>query len=96
MVIIDTVVRLIPGAVGSNESILGDSITTGMLQHPIYTRPRTYRNMEVPHVLTSGNHTNVTKWRRQQALLNTLKKRPDLLEKVQLDDDDRKFLAQFD
>ena len=96
MVLIDTVVRLIPGVVGSNESIRGDSITTGILQHPIYTRPRTYRSIEVPRVLTAGDHANVAKWRRQQALLNTLRKRPDLLENAQLDDDDRNFLAQFD
>ena len=94
MVLVDAVVRLIPGVVGSSESILGDSISAGILQHPIYTRPREYRGLEVPQILTSGDHANVAKWRRQQALLKTLKKRPDLLLTAKLDEDDRQFLIQ--
>jgi len=92
MVLVDAVVRLIPGVVGSAESVRGDSITSGLLQHPLYTRPPVYRNLEVPPVLLSGNHSEIARWRRQQALLRTLKRRPDLLEMTELTRDDLEFL----
>ena len=93
MVVTDAVVRLLPGVVGSPESVQGDSITSGLLQHPVYTRPPVYREMGVPPVLLSGDHGQVDRWRREQALLRTLRQRPDLLEKADLNDDDSRFLA---
>ena len=92
MVLIDAVTRLLPGVVGSPGSIEQDSITSGLLQHPLYTRPQTYREWSVPDVLLSGNHQEVARWRRQQALLQTLALRPDLLETAALSRDDRVFL----
>ena len=93
MVIVDAVVRLIPGAVGSQESVATDSITSGLLQHPVYTRPADYRNWKVPSVLLSGDHRKIEVWRRQQSLLRTLKRRPDLVRKVNLTSEDRSFLS---
>ena len=92
MVLVDAVVRLIPGVVGSAESVQGDSITSGLLQHPLYTRPPVYRDLEVPPVLLSGNHGDIARWRRQQSLLRTLKRRPDLLEVAELTPEDLAFL----
>ena len=92
MVVVDAVVRLLPGAVGSSESVQGDSITSGILQQPIYTRPPEYRNLEVPPILLSGDHGKIARWRRQQALLKTLKLRPDLLEAAALTTEDLGFL----
>ena len=93
MVVVDAVVRLIPGVVGSAESVEGDSITSGFLQHPLYTRPPAYRDVEVPPVLISGNHGEIARWRRQQSLLRTLKRRPDLLETARLSPEDLEFLG---
>jgi tRNA (guanine37-N1)-methyltransferase len=92
MVLVDTVVRLIPGVVGSAQSVQEDSITSGLLQHPLYTRPPIYRGLEVPPVLLSGNHAEIARWRRQQALLRTLKGRPGLLDKAGLTQEDFGFL----
>ena len=92
MVLVDAVVRLIPGVVGSEEGVKGDSITSGLLQHPIYTRPPVYQDMEVPPTLLSGNHGEIAQWRRRQALLKTLNRRPDLLKSAELTSDDLKFL----
>ena len=92
MVLVDAVARLIPGVVGSPESVQGDSITSGLLQHPIYTRPAAYQGLEVPPILLSGDHAAIALWRRQQALLTTLRKRPDLLEQVDLTQKDLAFL----
>ena len=94
MVVVDAVVRLIPGVVGSGDSVQGDSITTGLLQHPLYTRPPDYRGMEVPPVLLSGDHGLVARWRRHQALLRTLTRRPDLLKTADLTRDDLEFLRE--
>ena len=92
MVLVDAVVRLIPGVVGSEEGVQGDSITSGLLQHPVYTRPPVYRGLEVPSTLLSGNHGEIARWRRRQALLKTLNRRPDLLKSAELTADDLKFL----
>ena len=92
LVIIDAVARCIEGVVGSHENVLEDSITSGLLQHPLYTRPAEYRGMTVPDVLRSGNHAEVDRWRREQSLRLTLRRRPDLLAKAPLDDADRRFL----
>ena len=95
MVLIDAVSRLAPGVVGSPESVTEDSITTGLLQHPLYTRPADYRGMEAPDVLRSGNHAEINRWRRRESLKRTLDRRPDLLRSADLSDDDRKYLAEL-
>ena len=92
MVLIESVCRLLPGAVGSADSVEGDSITTGVLQHPLYTRPSVYREWPVPDVLLSGNHAEIEKWRRRQSLLRTLRHRPDLLQYALLQPADVAFL----
>lgn len=79
MVIIDSVSRLLPGVVGSEESILQDSLSDGLLKYPQYTRPRSFRGMDVPEVLLSGNHKIIEKWRKDKSVKNTNKKRPDLM-----------------
>ena len=83
MVVIDAVVRLLPGALGHPGSAAGDSFGTGaggILQGPVYTRPRVWKDLPVPDVLTSGDHARIENWRRQQALERTRFRRPDLLE----------------
>jgi tRNA (guanine37-N1)-methyltransferase len=92
MVMVDAVARLAPGVVGSEESIKGDSITTGLLQHPVYTRPAEFRGWGVPPVLVSGNHGEVEKWRRRQSLERTLRRRPDLLATASLTEEEVRFL----
>ena len=95
MVVVEAVSRLIPGVVGSPESPANDSFATGLLQHPLYTRPARFRDMDVPEVLLSGNHGEVARWQRRQSLQRTLERRPDLLARLhpdQLSDEDREFL----
>ena len=92
MVVIDAVTRLIPGVVGSAESSANDSHTTGLLQHPLYTRPSVFRGMEAPDVLLSGHHAEISKWQRLEALRRTLERRPDMLVSTELSPDDRRFL----
>jgi len=79
MVVIDAVVRLLPGVLGDDESSHDESFSHGLLEYPQYTRPAEFRGMKVPEVLLSGNHAEIEKWRRQQAKLRTEKQRPDLL-----------------
>ncbi len=81
MVVVDAVSRLIPGVLGNDASAAEDSFATGILEHPHYTRPATYRGWPVPEVLLSGNHAEIEAWRRAEALKRTLARRPDLLEK---------------
>lgn len=94
MVLIDAAVRLIPGVVGNAQTVATDSYTSGLLDHPHYTRPRVFRGWEVPEVLLSGDHAQIARWRREQALLATLARRPDLLETVDLSREDRLFLKE--
>lgn len=82
MALMDAVIRQLPGVLGDAESALQESFATDLLDHPHYTRPEIYHQVRVPDVLLSGNHAEIIKWRRQQALLNTVKKRPDLLIKA--------------
>ena len=89
---IDAVGRLIPGVLGEPESAEGDSFSSGLLEFPQYTRPEDFRGMRVPDVLLSGNHAEIERWRRQEALRRTFRRRPDLLEGASLADEDRKFL----
>jgi tRNA (guanine37-N1)-methyltransferase len=79
MVIIDAVVRLLPGALGDEDSAQDDSFSEGLLEYPQYTRPEVFRDMKVPGILLSGDHAKIAEWRRQQALERTKKWRPDLL-----------------
>ncbi len=95
LVIIEATARLLPSVLGSSESFEQDSFTTGLLDHPVYTRPAEFEGVAVPEVLLSGHHGRVASWRRQQALLRTLARRPDLLEQAQLSEADRKFLASL-
>jgi tRNA (guanine37-N1)-methyltransferase len=90
--IIDAVSRLIPGVLGDPDGAADDSYASGLLEYPHYTRPPEFRGWGVPDVLLSGNHAEIARWRRQQALLRTLRLRPDLLKTAQLSATDRKFL----
>lgn len=92
MVLIDSIVRLIPGALGDPSGAKKDSHASGLLEHPHYTRPAEFRGWEVPEVLSSGDHARIERWRREQALLRTFQRRPDLLEKADLTKEDKKFL----
>ncbi len=92
MVIMDTVARFVPGVVGSAENVLEDSITSGLLQHPLYTRPAQFRDLAAPEVLLSGNHARIARWRREESLRRTLAQRPDLLAKVALSEEDLAYL----
>ncbi|MFW6150511.1 MAG: tRNA (guanine(37)-N(1))-methyltransferase, partial [Chloroflexota bacterium] len=94
MVLIDVVVRLIPGVLGSPMSVESESHGQGLLEYPQYTRPSSYRGWTVPDVLLSGNHAEVAEWRRQEALLRTAKRRPDLLEKANLSDRERRWISE--
>ncbi len=80
MAVIDSVIRLLPGALGKDESSHEESFSSGLLEYPQYTRPREYRGMAVPDVLLGGNHAEIRRWRAEQALLRTLQRRPDLYE----------------
>lgn len=89
MVVIDAVVRLLPGVLGNEASISEESFESGHLEYPQYTRPEEFRGQKVPAVLLTGHHAQITQWRRQQALLRTWKRRPDLFEKLGLSDQER-------
>ncbi|MDD4985497.1 MAG: tRNA (guanosine(37)-N1)-methyltransferase TrmD [Dehalococcoidales bacterium] len=95
MVVTDTVVRLLPGVLGSEDSARDDSHSTGLLEYPQYTRPEIYRDWPVPQVLLSGNHGQIARWRRQQAILRTLERRPDLLDKANLRVEERALVEKM-
>lgn len=92
LVMIDAVVRLLPGVLGNDESAQTDSFADGLLEFPQYTRPEVFRGMGIPPVLLSGHHAQIAKWRRQQSLLRTLQRRPELLDTVVLTREDQKLL----
>jgi tRNA (guanine37-N1)-methyltransferase len=94
MVIIDAVVRQLPGVLGSDESASDDSHTMGLLEYPQYTRPQTYQGWEVPQVLVSGNHAQIARWRREQSVLRTFLRRPDIFEKADLSPEERKLILK--
>lgn len=94
LVIAEAVVRLIPGVLGNRRSHEEDSFSDGLLEGPSYTKPRSWRGLEVPEVLFSGNHAKVDRWRRDQALLRTRAVRPELLDDVELSDADREVLGR--
>jgi tRNA (guanine37-N1)-methyltransferase len=93
-VLVDAVVRLIPGALGSETSARNDSFSDGLLDFPHYTRPPEFRGRRVPEVLLGGNHAEIALWRRRAALLKTRRNRPDLLERVPLTEAERAWLAR--
>lgn len=92
MAVIDAVSRMIPGVLANENSYSDESHFSGLLEYPQYTRPEEFMGVKIPEVLISGHHANINKWKRQEALRNTLKKRPDLLEKAELTEEDIKFL----
>ena len=93
MLIVDAVVRLLPGALGhSEEALADDSHTSGLLQHPQYTRPADFEGLPVPDVLLSGNHAAIAQWRRREALRRTLERRPDMLAEAELNSEDMNVL----
>ncbi|TCN25642.1 tRNA (guanine37-N1)-methyltransferase [Mesobacillus foraminis] len=95
MVVIDSVVRLLPGVLGSEESHIQDSFSTGLLEHPHYTRPADFRGMKVPDVLLSGNHRLIEEWRVKESLRRTHTRRPDLFEDIDLPDEHQKWLSEI-
>ncbi len=95
MMVVDAVSRLVPGVVGSMENVTEDSISSGLLQHPLYTRPSEYRGMVVPDILRSGHHAEIDRWRRRESLKRTLQIRPDLLETAQLSVEDMDYLQSL-
>lgn len=95
LVVIDAATRLIPGALGDKNSIEDESFSWKMLDYPHYTRPSEFRGLKVPQVLLSGNHNEIWLWRRKEALRKTLKARPDLMEKVELTDEDKKLISEI-
>lgn len=96
LMLIDAVTRLLPGALGDPEGAWDDSYASGLLEYPHYTRPAEFRGWRVPEVLVSGDHARIARWRREQALLRTWQRRPDLLALAPLTDADRKFLAKLE
>ena len=95
MVVIDAVVRLLDGVLGDEGSAIDESFYDGLLEYPQYTRPASYRGMEVPEVLLSGNHAKIAAWRRAQAVERTARLRPDLLKSANITEDERAFLLSL-
>jgi len=95
LIVIDALARLIPGVLGDPDGAADDSHSTGLLEYPHYTRPPEFRDWKVPEVLLSGDHGKIERWRREQALLRTFRKRPDLLDKAGLGEADRIFLRKL-
>lgn len=95
MAIIDTVSRLVPGVLANEGSYENESHFSGLLEYPQYTRPPVWNGREIPEILVSGHHANIEKWKHEQALINTLNKRPDMLDKAELSENDIKFLEQY-
>ena len=95
MVVLDAVSRLVPGVLGNDESPEDESFTSGLLEYPQYTRPREYRGMSVPEVLLNGNHAEIVKWRRAQALRVTFERRPEMLETAVLTAKERALVREW-
>ncbi|MCD8036516.1 MAG: tRNA (guanosine(37)-N1)-methyltransferase TrmD [Clostridiales bacterium] len=93
--IIDAVSRLVPGVLNKEESHENESFSDGLLEYPQYTRPPEFMGRQVPDILLSGHHANIDKWRREQSIIRTYDKRPDLLEKAELTDKEKKFVQQL-
>ncbi len=95
LVVIEAVARLVPGVVGKRDSVEKESFSQGLLKYPQYTRPRDFMGYKVPEILLSGDHAAIAKWRRKKSLEVTLKRRPDLLKKARLSEEDLEFLRQL-
>ena len=95
LVVLDAVARFVPGVVGDDQSVAEDSFSRGLLDFPHYTRPAEVGTDRVPEVLLSGNHAEIRRWRKRESLARTLTRRPDLLEKASLDDEERRILAEL-
>ena len=95
MTVIDTVSRLVPGVLAAETSYENESHFNGLLEYPQYTRPAVWHDKPIPDVLISGHHAKIEQWKREQSLINTLKKRPDMLEKAELTKEDIKFLKEY-
>lgn len=95
MAVIDAVSRLVPGVLAAESSYENESHYSGLLEYPQYTRPQVWHGREIPEVLISGHHANVEKWKREQSLINTLEKRPDMLGKAELTKADLDFLEEY-
>ena len=93
--VIDTVSRLVPGVLAAETSYENESHFNGLLEYPQYTRPAVWHDKPIPDVLISGHHAKIEQWKREQSLINTLKKRPDMLEKAELTKEDIKFLKEY-
>ena len=96
MVVIDSIVRLLPGVLGKEASHELDSFSTGLLEHPHYTRPAEYKGYKVPDVLLSGNHEKIEQWRSKESLKRTLERRPDLLDKYELSEQQKIWLKEIE
>jgi tRNA (guanine37-N1)-methyltransferase len=94
LILIDAVARLLPGVLGDPDGASDDSHASGLLEYPHYTRPPDFRGQSVPEILLSGDHARIARWRREQSLLRTLARRPDLLDKADLSKEDRAFLEK--
>ncbi len=95
LVMIDAIARYVPGVLGSSDSVTSDSFSDGLLEYPQYTRPPEFNGVAVPEVLLSGDHGRINAWRREQQLLRTLLRRPDLLEKIDLSAADRRIIERL-
>ncbi|WP_434785483.1 tRNA (guanosine(37)-N1)-methyltransferase TrmD [Bacillus velezensis] len=96
MMIADSVVRLLPGVLGKEASHVEDSFSTGLLEHPHYTRPADYKGLKVPETLLSGNHAKIQEWRNKESIRRTFLRRPDLLENYSLTDEQRKWISEWE
>jgi tRNA (guanine37-N1)-methyltransferase len=95
MVITDSVVRLLPGVLGNEDSPVKDSFSSGLLEHPHYTRPAEFRGMKVPEVLLSGDHQRIEEWREKESLRRTFMRRPDLLNNYPLNEKQQAWIEEF-
>ncbi|MGB4442686.1 MAG: tRNA (guanosine(37)-N1)-methyltransferase TrmD [Coriobacteriia bacterium] len=95
MVLIDAIARLQPGVLGHDESAADESFTEGLLEYPQYTRPASFLGMDVPEVLTSGDHARIARWRRTEAIRRTAERRPDLIANAHLSEDERRLAEQL-
>ena len=95
MMLIDSISRLVPNVLGKEESFLNESFSDNLLEHPNYTRPFIFNDKKVPEILLSGNHKKIEEWKKQQSLIRTYKKRPDLLEKYNITEKEKKFLQDY-
>ena len=95
LAMIDSLVRLIPGVLGGKNSLAEESFGGGLLEYPQYTRPRDFENMSVPDILLSGNHDKISRWRREQAIILTARRRPDLLIAADLSPEERELAAEL-